>query len=156
MKKKHILIIVILILLTALIAAIWLLTRSPEAPKGSLTIVGAGKETVVDPAKASPVDVKGETVNAKGEKKNVDTKGYSLKDVISLSGVKEGDYTSAKITSSDEFSASLTAAEIADSKTAFLVVEKTDSGDSSYKLIVFGDNDSKRQVKNVKRIEVTK
>lgn len=156
MKKKNFLIIVALILFTVVIAIIRVFTGIPKPTAGNLTLIANGKETIVDPSKVSKVDVTGTTVSNKGDKKEINTSGYALKDVITLSGAKDEDFTSVKVTASDEFSATLSATEIADGKSAFLVEEKSDKGDIFFRLIVFGDSDSKRQVKNVARIELIK
>ncbi|MBE6014118.1 MAG: hypothetical protein E7241_01940 [Lachnospiraceae bacterium] len=156
MKKKNCLIIVALILFTVVIAIIRVFTGIPKPTAGTLTLIVNNKETMVDPSKASKVEVSGTTVNSKGDKKEINTSGYALKDVITLSGAKDEDYTSVKVTASDEFSATLTKAEIDDGQRAFLIGESSDKGDVFFKLIVFGDSDSKRQVKNVARIELIK
>ena len=158
MKKKHTYLIVIAALLIAVTASVAsvVITMIKMPPKGSISIVWDGKEHFFDPAKASTIEVSGVTVNAKGETKNVEARGYLLKDVISLVGIQTSDYTSANVTASDSMSASLTYDEIAAPDKVFLTEDKSDNGDTTLRLTVFGDKDSKRQVKNVVRIDLIK
>ena len=155
-RKTHlIIIVVVLIAFTAGIASVWMATMKMP-PKGSIAIVYDDKEYYFDPAKGSAVDVSGVVMNAKGETKTISAKGYLLKDAITLSGIKAFDYTSATVLASDAFTASLTSDEIAAPDTVFLTENKADNGDISYTLVVFGDKDSKRRVKNVIRIQLVK
>lgn len=80
-------------------------------------------------------EVSGTIVNAKGEKTKIDTKGISLSELFSR------DVT---VTASDSYSAVIRADEL---DKAYLVTD----GDG-LRLVVFGDNDSKRNVKNVAEV----
>ena len=213
MKRKHLFLTIILVLAAALVAFFYLKDRK-EAPKGNLTILYDGKETTVDPFTLPLTDVKGTTINGKGKEKEISEKGVSLSEVLSLAGISGDAYQTARVVSSDEYSADLSAEEINSGTIAFLIREAADkgagggsgdksggggssgdksgdgstgggssdsnsaggsdsasggsgSGDKSgggsgdtgsatIRLIVFGDSNSKRQVKDVVRIEVTK
>ncbi|MBP5309510.1 MAG: hypothetical protein J6W58_10535 [Lachnospiraceae bacterium] len=153
MKKRNITIIVVLLIITAIIAAIYLLGRN-YVPKGKVSIVFNEKSVSVDPFKAASVNVNGTTVNGKGKEKEISTTGVTLLSVIQMAGVSDSDFSKALVVSSDEYSAELTSAEILDPDIAFLIKSANDDDTESIKLIVFGDSDSKRQVKNVERIEL--
>ena len=155
MKKTHLIITAVLLLITAVIALFYLRGRH-QAPAGSLTVICEGKETTVDPFAASPADVTGTIVNGKGEEKEISEKGVKLSDVLSLAGFREGDYSEVRVISSDEYAAGITAQEIDSGKTAFLIRDQGGDGNETIRLIVFGDSNSKRQVKDVVRIELTK
>ena len=154
MKKKHLIITAILLLITAVIAFFYLQGRR-QTPEGSLAVICEDKETIVDPFTAPSVDVAGTVVNGKGQEKVISEKGVTLSDVLSLAGFSEGDYSEIRVVSSDEYAAQISAQEIS-GKTAFLIKDHADNGSETIRLIVFGDPNAKRQVKNVVRIELTR
>lgn len=153
MKKKSLLIVAILVVITAIVAIIYLNGRQ-DVPAGNLAVITNGSETFVDPFECDEVDVIGTTINGKGEEKEVSETGVTLQSVLELAGVESGSYTTVKVISSDEFAAELTAEEVADSGIAFFIKDTDDDGTESIRLIVFGDSNSKRQVKDVSRIEI--
>ncbi|MGX8686740.1 MAG: hypothetical protein ACSW8K_02920 [bacterium] len=155
MRKRNLIIAGVLVLLTALIAVIYLNGRS-QAPKGNLLIVSEGKETLVDPFTLPLSEVKGTTVNGKGEEKEISGEGVSVLDALTLASIGIGDFTSVRIVSSDEYAAELQEDEFSSDNFAFLIKDQAEDGSDAIRLIVFGDSNSKRQVKNVVRIEVTK
>ena len=69
-----------------------------------------------------------------------------MADLLKQAGIETGTVT---VTSADEYSVRLTAEEVAAEDKAWLLFE----GDA-FRLIVFGDKDSKRNVKNVIRLQV--
>ena len=81
--------------------------------------------------------VSGEVVNGKGERKLIDAQGAGLSELC-------GDFTEATVTASDEYSAVVHGGE-----EAYLIL----SDDGSLRLVVFGDENAKRDVKNVSRID---
>lgn len=83
--------------------------------------------------------VSGSIKNGKGEIRQIDAEGVKLDSVL------EGDYESAKVTASDEYSATVATEEM---ENAYLILD-----DGALRLIVFGDENSKRDVKNVVRID---
>ena len=127
-----------------------------QAPEGNLAILYEDKETQVDPFSLPLTEVKGTTVNGKGEQKEISEEGVTLSDVLSLAGISKGDYSAVRVVSSDEYAAEISAEEIDSDKIAFLIRDKADNDTELIRLIVFGDSNSKRQVKDVVRIEVIK
>ena len=111
MKKKHLIITAILLLITAVIAFFYLQGRR-QTPEGSLAVICEDKETIVDPFTAPSVDVAGTVVNGKGQEKELSGKGVTLSDVLSLAGFGEGDYSEVRVVSSDEYAAQISAQEI--------------------------------------------
>ena len=95
-------------------------------------------------------------MNGKGQEKDISEKGVKLSDVLSLAGLGKGDYSAVRVVSSDEYAAEISAEEVDSGEVAFLIRDQADDGSETVRLIVFGDSNSKRQVKNVVRIEVTK
>lgn len=83
--------------------------------------------------------VSGTIVNGKGEEKQIDAQGIMLSEVC-------GEFSSVTVTASDEYSAVV---EKRDQKNAYLILRD----DGSLMLVVFGDENAKRDVKNVARID---
>lgn len=148
--KKHklaIIIIAILILLTAVLTVVHLTTREQSA-EGAVQIVQNGKTKLVYLADLKPVaPVQGTVVNNAGEEKKIDGQGILVFDVLKLAGVTAEN--EVKVTSDDEYTVSLTAEEVAEEGKAWLLIE-----DGTLRLIVFGDQGAKRNVKNVVRLTV--
>ncbi|WP_026658760.1 hypothetical protein [Butyrivibrio sp. AC2005] len=153
MKKKSIVIVIILLVITCIASFFYLRSRN-DAPKGNLAIINGDKTVLIDAFSGSLVSVKGVTINAKGQEKDVDETGISLKDAISKSGLDNTGFTRARVVSSDEFAAEISFDEINEDGKAYLAKQQEDDGSTSARLYVFGDSDSKRQVKNVVRIEL--
>lgn len=121
-------------MLTAIFAVVHLTTRTPDV-EGAVLVNGAE-------VKLSTLDyehVSGSIKNGKGEVRKIDADG------VKLASVLDGDYESARITASDEYSATVSADEM---ENAYLILD-----DGTLRLIVFGDENSKRDVKNVTRID---
>lgn len=153
MKKKDLIIAFVLVLAAALIAVIYLNGRN-QTPQGSLAVLYENSEKLLNPFSLPLSEVRGTTVNGKGEEKEISEEGVSVKDVLTLAGIK--DFSNVRVVSSDEYAAELKAEEFISDHFAFLIRDASDDGSESIRLIVFGDSNSKRQVKDVVRIEVTK
>ena len=118
--------------LTAILAVIHLTTRTPDT-EGAILV--NGESVQISDIKMSQVS--GTVVNGKGEEKQIDAQGVSISDLC-------GDFSTASVTASDEYSA-----EVKSGDDAYLIL----SDDGSLRLIVFGDKNAKRDVKNVVRID---
>ena len=121
-------------LVTAILALVHLTTRTPEV-EGSILINGEA----VDIAYLDLEQVTGTIVNGKGEEKQIDAQG------INIAKLFDGDYESITITASDEYSAVVNADE---TDNAYLILDDENPG-----LVVFGDSNSKRCVRDVVRID---
>ena len=75
MKKKSIVIVIILLVITCIASVFYLRSRN-DAPKGNLAIINGDKTVLIDPFSGSLVSVKGVTINAKGQEKDVDEMEY--------------------------------------------------------------------------------
>ncbi len=153
MRKKSIAAAIVLLVITCIASVIYLRSRN-EVPKGDLAVVFEDKTVLIDPFGGSLVPVRGVTVNAKGQEKDVDETGIALKDAISKSGLGGSGFTKARVVASDEYSAVISFDEINEEGRAYLAKQQEDDGSTSARLCVFGDSDSKRQIKNVVRIEL--
>lgn len=153
MKKSSkiiIAVIVTLIALTAVLAIVHSAART-EVPDGALLVSCGGEKKYVDLASLDTVSVRGSVVNGKGEKSDVNTQGVPLADVIENAGFDPNGAVTVKVTADDEFSAELSGDELNEDGKAYLVGED----DGSMRLVVFGDSNAKRNVRNVVSVEVT-
>lgn len=150
--KKNLIpkIIIALVLVTAVLAAVHLATR-PAEEAGAIQITCNGKTVSVPLSKLPLQDVSATVVNGKGEEKTMEGKGMPLSEALAQAGVDLTAARQVKVCATDEFSAVLTAREAAEEGRAWLMQEE---GRERPRLVVTGDPDSKRQVKDVARIEV--
>ena len=147
-KKAAFGIIAVLILMTAVLAAVHLNTRE-KAPEGSLMISYKGENRYIQIEELNLVKVSGTVVNGKGEEKEICEQGIAVSDVLQAAGIELTAIGGVTVTADDEFSAELSAAEIREDGKAYL----TDDGEA-VTLIIFGDPNSKRRVHNVVSLRV--
>ena len=139
-----------LIALTAVFAIIHSAART-EVPDGALLVSCGGEKKYVDLASLDTVSVRGSVVNGKGEKSDVNTQGLPLAEVIENAGFDPNGAVTVKVTADDEFSAELSGDELNEDGKAYLVSED----DGSMRLVVFGDSNAGRNVRNVVSVEIT-
>ena len=139
-----------LIARTAVFAIIHAAART-EVPDGALLVSCGGEKKYVDLASLDTVSVRGSVVNGKGEKSDVNTQGVPLADVIENAGFDPNGAVTVKVTADDEFSAELSGDELNEDGKAYLVSED----DGSMRLVVFGDSNAGRNVRNVVSVEIT-
>ncbi|MBR1708419.1 MAG: hypothetical protein IJ719_06285 [Clostridia bacterium] len=138
-KKWIFLLFGVLILVTAALTVIHLTTRE-AVPEGAILVRQDSKERYVSLNELSLIRITGTIVNGKGEERRIDAPG------IELSDLADAVFSKVTVTSDDEYSATVEAGEIGN---ANLIMNE----DGSVQLIVFGDANSKRAVRNVARIE---
>ena len=139
--------VIVLILLTAIVAIIYLTTR-PAAPEGALRIENGGQTIELPLERLAFVPVHGTTVNGKGEERTVDAQGVLLSEVLREAGISE--FAEVTVTADDAYNAVVTAEEIAQPDRVYLIQQ--DEG--GLRLIVFGDSNSKRSVSDVVSLSV--
>lgn len=150
MKKNSSLKIVIgLVLLVIVLAGIHFAVRQPEEA-GAIQVTVDGKTVSVPLSKLPLQDVSGTAVNGKGEEKAVEGRGAPVSDVLTQAGVDLSAIRQIRVVAADEFSAILTVQEATEEGRAYLLQEE---GEERPRLVVFGDPDSRRRVKDVARIE---
>lgn len=147
MKKKRTVILIVLAALLLVLAAVRLAVRE-DIPEGTLA-VRYGDHTSRIRLDSLPVQpVTGTLVNGKGEEKQINAMGVPLEAVLEKADVPVSRISVVTVTAEDAFSAEITADELAQNK-VFLVQEE-----NGVKLVVFGDSNSKRQVRNAVSIDV--
>ena len=144
--KKRIITVSVLVLLTALLAFIYLHSRD-SIKTGDLRIVSTDAELTVTFSDLSLSHANGSVTNKKGETKEIDADGIPLSEIPALAGVNS--FNGIKVIADDEYSASVSADEAEEPGKAWLI---DDNG--KIRLIVFGDDGASRDVKNVVRIEI--
>lgn len=147
MKKRMIWGLAGILLLTAIVAGVHLSTRE-KAVEGQLLVSCGGTETAVEIGKLELRSVQGTISNAKGETREIDAMGVPVAEI--LKSVDAAEFSTVTAVADDEYRADLTAAEAEDEQNVFFVLQE----DGGLQLIVFTDNNSKRNVSNVVRMEV--
>lgn len=149
MKNTKILLPIIILAVLTIILAVINITNAPEVAEGDLLILSNGKEISVSVASADLVPVTGTLVNGKGDQIPVDGKGLPLRDVLALANIHAFETVTA--TARDEYSAQVRAEELLEDGKCYLLVES----DSTLRLVVFGDSNSKRNVTDVIKLTVS-
>lgn len=149
MKKDKLvkIIILALVLLTAVSAAVHFATR-PQVPEGTVLVEWDGGETSIDLTELDLTEVRGTVRNGKGEELAVDYQGAPLSAILTRAGVTE--YAQVAVTASDSYSAVVTAEEIAQPDKVYLTLQE-----DGPRLVVFGDENSKRNVTGVAVLAVS-
>lgn len=147
MKKKTTVILIVLAVLVLALAAIRLATRE-EIPEGALAIHYNEKTSYISLDGLTAQPITGTLINGKGEEKQVEATGVPLKALLEKAKVPTDQISTVSVEAEDAFTAEIAAAEL-DQEKVFLVQEE-----GSMKLVVFGDTNSKRQVRNVVSISI--
>lgn len=156
MNKKIIGIIVAVLVVIAGVFAINM--TSPD--KDGITVIVGDKETVVAWEDIACNDFSGELVNGKGEVFSNDYEGIELAEFLEANGFELDGVSEIVVTSEDNYTASLTAAELLQSGKVYIALSangetlKGIEGGQGAQLIVFGDPNSKRAVRYMKVIEL--
>lgn len=151
MKKNRVVKIVVALVLVAAVFAVIHLSTRPAEEAGAIQVSFEEKTVSVLLSNLPLQDVSGTAVNGKGEEKAIEGKGTPLSEVLTQAGVDLSSIQQVRVAAADEFSAILTVQEIAEEGRVYLLQEE---GEERPRLVVFGDLDSKRRVKDVARIEV--
>lgn len=147
MKKYGVLIFILVLALVTGIAAWFHLTTREEVASGTLQITVNGEEITVNLSQLDYEPVSGIRVNGKGESIPVDGQGISLKNL--LLGQQIASYAKVAVVADDSYSAELTAEEVEADGKAYLLLEE-----DALRLVVFGDENSKRSITQVVQIIV--
>lgn len=145
-KRKSIFLLITLAAIT-LGAAVFYLGNRESVEEGNLKITTAEGDLMIDTTKFELEQVTGTRINGKGEEKPVDGMGILIKDILDANDISE--YVKVTVVSDDAYSAELSAEEVAEAGKAYLLYEEEE-----LRLVVFGDENSKRSVSNVVEIIV--
>lgn len=139
----------ILILLTAVLAA-WHLAAASETAPGTLVLAFDGSETVLTPDPLAAVTVEGKSVNGRGEVREIHAEGWPLSSLLQAAEIEPEHIRGVSVLAADGYSAAVSAEEIEEEGKVFLLQGEG----TSFRLIVFGDENSRRNVKDVVRLVV--
>ena len=133
-------VILCLALITTLVSATYLKGRK-STPENQIAVSVNAEDKFVSLSDFKLSKVSEDIKNKKGETKHIEGDGVLVRDIIGSVS-----FTEITVISDDEFRATLTTDDL---ENAWLL-----SQEETARLIVKGDKDSKRDVKNVVRIEV--
>ncbi len=163
MKKKTILAICVILLLAAVVA-VGLIVRNRQTAQetaGAIALKAGGKTVWVQLKDLDQVAFSGETVNGKGERFQHEYRGIPLNSLLDGQQIDWTGASAVTAVSADQFSASYTPEEIGEGNKIYLAVEidgtaveGIESGTPGVQMVVFGDPNSKRNVRNLNMIEV--
>ena len=145
-KSKVVFLILILVVLTGVLSVIHLTTRN-KVGDYEVQLTYKDKTYSVEYKKLNLEQVTGTRVNGKGEEKKVEAPGILLREVLEEKDIEE--YSQVTVVSDDSYSAQIAVEEIKEEEKAYLLLEEEE-----LRLVVFGDENSKRSVSNVKQIVV--
>lgn len=148
MKNKKILLAVIALVIITVILAVVHLGSVPQVPENEILVQYGTEQKYVPLREEAMIAVTGTLVNGKGDQIPVDAMGLPLADVIGLAGID--DYDVVTVTARDEYRAEVTAEEIHSGDKVYLTVDT----DGTFRLVVFGDSNSKRNVLDVIRLTI--
>ena len=164
MKNKKLIIAIACIIIVALTVALGLYIRAQQTAnetKGGITLNVNGKTIVVSLDKLNQVAFEGETVNGKGDRSTHAYRGVELKKLLASNSVDVAKVTAVTASSADQYTAELTGDEIRDDDRVYVVIELDgkpvngiDEGTQGAQLVVFGDQNSRRNVRFLSVIEV--
>ncbi len=162
MKKKTLWIAAVALLVVAVLA-VGLIVRHRQMARqvaGAITLKTGGRTFQVPLEELDQVAFSGETVNGKGERFTHDYRGVPLKKLLEDQQVDLGTVSAVTLTAADQFSAEYTIDEINEAGKVYLAVqvdgqgvEGIDPGTPGAQMVVFGDPNSKRNVRFLSVIE---
>ena len=138
----------VLLLVTIAAAAVYLLGRA-KVPENCIAVDYNGKTYYADLQGMVLTEIHGERVNGKGEVKPVDGMGFTLHTLLTFTLGKDFTCETVTATAADGFSAEVSMEELQEDNKAVLLLDE-ESG--TMQLIVFGDSDSKRSVKEIEHL----
>ena len=147
MKSNKIKIFSAILVVCMLIFAVVHLTSREEVPEHALQIQVGEETELVDLTKLQYEHVTGVRVNGKGEEIPVDGQGILLREILVQENIEE--FSEVTIVADDSYQVEVTAEEISEEGKVYFLYEE-----ESLRLVVFGDENSKRSVSNVVQIIV--
>lgn len=145
-KKRLAIIVICCIALVAVLAIVHSQTRT-KVPEHAVAVEMGDQVSYIDLDNINTDDVEGEIVNGKGDKIEIDGDGILLGDALKQAGAEAT--TKVTAVADDEYSADITVEEITEPDKVYLMVE-----DEEASLVVFGDENSKRNVHGLVRLVV--
>ena len=136
--------------LVALVAVLTVLHLSSltQVPEGAVQVEISGKTAFVRPADLSLSHISGTVINGKGDEIAVSGRGLPLLQVLQAADITE--FSAVRAVADDSYHAEYTAAELMEEGRVVLLLEE-----DSFRIVAFGDKDSRRNVSGVIRLVVS-
>ena len=146
MKKNRLIIFaLILVIITAFTAVLHLSTRD-EVAEGYLKLTIGENEMMVDLNDFEYEQLSGVRVNGKGEEIPMEGEGILMRDLLKSIGAE--DYKKVRIVADDSYIAEVNEEEVLEDGKVCLFLQE----EGGLRLVVFGDENSKRSVSDVVQI----
>lgn len=146
MKKNRLMIFAfVLVAVTAIVATIHLNTRD-EVAEGQIKLINGDKEITVNLNDFEYEQLSGIRVNGKGEEIPMEGKGILMRDLLKT--VETIEYETVQVMADDSYTAEVTVEEVIEDGKVCLFLQE----EGGLRLVVFGDENSKRSVSDVVQI----
>ncbi len=146
MKKNRLMIFAFVLVAVTAIAAIIHLNTRDEVAEGQIKIINGDKEITVNLNDLEYEQLSGIRVNGKGEEIPVEGKGILMRDLLKSIGAE--DYKKVQIVADDSYIAEVNVEEVLEDGKVCLFLQE----EGGLRLVVFGDENSKRSVSDVVQI----
>ena len=148
MKKNRLFILAIILIAITAVAAVMHLSTREEVAKGQLKIKVHGEEKTMDLKDLSYETLSGVRVNGKGEEIPMEGNGIQMKNLLKTLGVEN--FEKVQVLADDSYTAEVNEAEISEDGKVCLFLQE----EGGIRLVVFGDENSKRSVSDVVQLIV--
>ena len=146
MKKNRLMIFAFVLVVVTAIAAIIHLNTRDEVAEGQIKLINGDKETTVNLKDLEYEQLSGIRVNGKGEEIPMEGKGILMRDLLKTVETKE--YETVQVVADDSYTAEVTVEEVMEDGKVCLFLQE----EGGLRLVVFGDENSKRSVSDVVQI----
>ena len=148
MKKNRLLILAVILIAITAVAAVLHLTTREEIAEGQLKITVHGEAQTIDLNDLSYETLSGTRVNGKGEEILMEGDGIQMMDLLKT--LKVETFEKVQVMADDSYTAEVNPEEVAEENKVCLFLQE----EGGIRLVVFGDENSKRSVSDVVQIIV--
>lgn len=150
--KKHkfsLILISLLLIVTAVTAGIHLSSRT-TVPEECITISSAQGSSILKLSELNWSRVQGQIKNQKGDVRDIDAQGISVKDALTFADIDLNTIVGIDVTAEDSYHAELRTEEILQFQNAYFIRQE----EGGIRLIVFEDQNSKRNISDVADVRI--
>lgn len=159
MKKNMIWLVVLLVAATLIFAGIHL---SQQEQIECMQIRSGDKTVTIYPEDLDQTDFSGTLIDGKGTVTEHTYRGVELKVLLAQKGITLAEGHTVSVTSADNYTAEYTAEEILTDGGVYIAIEEDGApiegmtaDEIGLQLVIFGDPNSRRCVRNAKMVEIT-
>ena len=139
---------IFILLAITLVIVVFHVSKWERVPLQTLIVEMNGTKKEISFSELPLTQVRGTQMTAKGEKRTIDAQGCSLRQVLTESLGTSPDAAKVTVFAGDGFHAEVTAKEWEQPDQVYLILRE----DGTLQLLVLGDSDSRRNVKDVERL----